>query len=684
MPPPSSPNPLLRLALDRTIPFDAIKAEHIEPAITELIVQARAALDELVEAAGPRTFANTLGKLEAATERLDLVMGVVDHLEGVATTPELRAAFNAVQPKVSAFQSQIPMSPGIWGAIGAFAETDEAAQLAGERRRLLDKTVSEFKRSGALLDPAGKARLSAIEVELAQLTLRFSQNVLDATNAFELVVDDAAKLAGLPDSAIAAARASAEQKGLAGYRLTLQAPSYIPAMTYLDDASLREALYRASSTRATSGALDNRPLVSAIVELRSEKAKLLGYATFADLVCEDRMAKTGEAARRFVQTLRDRTRPYFEQENEALLAYRRRLEGSSAPELAPWDVSYYAEKLRRERYDYDEEALRPYFPLDHVLAGAFSIAERLYGVRIEPWPDAPVWNSTVRAYRIDEADGAPCSSFYVDVFPREDKRDGAWMHGLISTVQRERGPNDRHIAVLAANFTPPSGDRPALLSHREVETLFHEFGHLMHHASSQVGLRTLAGTNVARDFVELPSQLMENWCWERQALALFARHVDTNEPIPGAMFERMSAARTYRAANAMMRQLGFAELDLALHMDWDASQGGDIIEYARQILADHSPAPLPADYAMVCGFSHLFASSVGYAAGYYSYKWAEVLDADAFSRFKEEGIFSRDAGLAFRTHVLARGDAEEPMELYRRFMGREPTLDALLERSGLL
>jgi oligopeptidase A len=683
MPNPSSPNPLLRLAPDRTIPFDSITAEHVEPAVTELIERARARLDELARASGPRSFANTLAALEAATERLELAMGVVEHLEGVATTPELRAAFNAIQPRVSAFFSQIPLSPEIWGTLTAFAKTDEAAKLTGERRRLLDKTMAEFRRSGAELDPAGKARLSAIEVELAELTLKFSQNVLDATNAFELVVDDATKLAGLPDSALAAARESAKQKGLAGYRLTLQAPSYIPALTYLDDAALREALYRASSTRATAGALDNRPLVRAIVELRREKATLLGYATFADLVCEDRMAKTGEAARRFVQTLRERTRPFFAAENEALLAYRRQLEGPSAPELAPWDVSYYAEKLRRERYDYDEEALRPYFPLDSVLSGAFSIAERLYGVRVEPWADAPVWGSTVRAYRIDEEDETPCSSFYVDVFPREDKRDGAWMHGLVSTVRVTRGPNDRHVAVLAANFTPPSGERPALLTHREVETLFHEFGHLMHHASSRVGLRTLAGTNVARDFVELPSQIMENWCWERDALALFARHVDTNEPIPSAMFDRMSAARTYRAANAMMRQLGFAELDLALHMDWEPSRDGDITAYARQILGEHSPAPLPADYAMICGFSHLFASPVGYAAGYYSYKWAEVLDADAFSRFKEEGIFSREVGLAFRTELLARGDGADPMELYLRFMGREPKLDALLERSNL-
>jgi oligopeptidase A len=674
-------NPLLDLRFP--VPFDRIRAEHVEPGIRELLAAARGRLDALVAPGGPkpRTFESTMAALEATTERLELAVEVVEHLEGVATSPELRAAWSAVQPEVSAFFSSIAMNAEVWAAIKEFSATDEAKALDGARRRYLDKTMADFRRSGADLDPAGKERLSAIEVELAQLTLKYGQNVLDSTNAFEIVVTDASRLAGMPPSAIEAARESAAAKGLAGYRLTLQAPSYLPVMTYLDDAAIREEMWRASSTRATEGALDNRPLVSRIVELRREKAALIGYASFADLICEDRMAKCGDAARRFVQTLRERTEPFFARENEELAAFRREVQGPDAPALQPWDVGYWSEKLRRARFDFDDEALRPYFALDRVLQGVFAIAGQLYGVTIEPWEGAPTWHPDVRAYSIREESGAVAASFYADVFPREEKRDGAWMHGLISALG-ERG-DGRHLEILAANFTPPVGGGPALLRHREVETLFHEFGHLIHHASSKVDIRTLAGTNVARDFVELPSQIMENWCWEREALDLFARHHETGAAVPAELFERMRAARTFRAANAMMRQLGFAEVDLALHTDWDPARHGDLVAYAREIMQRAAPAPLPADYAMICSFGHLFASPVGYAAGYYSYKWAEVLDADAFSRFLEGGIFSRSVGQDFRDHILSRGDSEDPAELYRRFMGREPRLDALLERDGL-
>ncbi len=677
---PTATNPLLDLGFP--IPFDRIRAEHVEPGLRALVAEARARLAALVADTRPRTFETTLGALEAATEPLELAVELVEHLEGVATTPELRAAWSAVQPEASSFFSGIALDAGLWAAIKAYAATDEARALTGERRRFLDKVVADFRRSGADLDAAGKERLRAIDVELAQLTLRYGQNDLDSTNAFDVVVDDPARLAGLPPSEIAAAGERAAQKGVEGYRLTLQMPSYLPAMTYLDDASLREALYRGNATRATEGEHDNRGLVRRILELRREKATLLGYSDFADLVCEDRMAKTGKAARAFVEELQRRAAPHFERENAELHAFRREIEGPGAPGLAPWDVAYYAEKLRRARYDFDEEELRPYFSLERVLEGAFSVASRLYGVRIEPWEGAPVWHTDVRAFRVAEEGGGSGACFYVDVFPREEKRGGAWMHGLISaTGARAHGP---HLEILAGNFSPPVAGAPALLRHREVETLFHEFGHLMHHASSEVRIRSLAGTNVARDFVELPSQIMENWCWEREALDLFALHHETGAPIPDETFRRMRAARSFRAANAMIRQLGFAEVDLALHTDWDPKKDPDVVAYARAILDRSSPARLPADHAMICGFSHLFASPVGYAAGYYSYKWAEVLDADAFTRFLDAGIFSRDIGRSFRQTILARGDSEDPAELYRRFMGREPRLEALLAREGLV
>ncbi len=678
----SSPadNPLLALA--DPLPFDRVRGEHVEPAVSAILAEARARLDALASSTGERTYENTLGALEAITERLELCMSVVGHLEAVATTPALRAAFNAVQPEVSTFYSSLALSAGVWAALKAYAQTPEAAALTGTRRRFLDKTIADFRRNGADLDAAGKTRLAAIDVELATLTLRYAQNVLDATNAYEVLVDDEALLAGLPEQAVAAARESAAQKGVAGWRFTLQAPSYTPVLTYLDDGSVREKLYRAFTTRGSAdGPLDNRAIVSRILALRREKATLLGFATFADLVLEDRMAKTGTAARRFVGVLHEETASFFARENEALHAFRRELEGPSAPELAPWDVGYYAEKMRRARFDFDEEALRPYFPLDRVLSGLFEIAHRLYGVRVEPWEGAPVWHPSVRAFVLREPDGATSAAFYVDVAPRESKRDGAWMQGLYTAVPGESG-HPRHLEVLAGNVTPPLEGRPALLSHREVETMFHEFGHLMHHAASLVAVRGLAGTAVAWDFVELPSQIMENWCWEREALDLFARHWQTGETLPEAMLERMRAARTFRAANAMMRQLGFAEVDLAMHMEARPPEHASDVDWSRTILQRFSAARMPEDHAMIAAFPHIFGSPVGYAAGYYSYKWAEVLDADAFSRFKREGLFNPAVGAAFRGGILALGDSADPMELYRGFMGREPTIHALLERDG--
>ncbi len=681
MPSADTDNPLLDLA--DPLPFDRIRGEHVEPAIRALLAEAQGRLDALARGSGgARTYDDTLGALEGVTERLELAMSVVSHLESVATTPELRKAYNDVQPEVSAFESSIVLSEGVWTALQGFAATGEARALDGPRRRFCDKTIAHFRRNGAGLDEAGKRRLSEIDVEIATLALKYGQNVLDATNAFELVVDDRARLAGLPEQAVEAARESAAQRGLAGWRFTLQAPSYLPALTYLDDAALRERLYRAYNSRAASGDLDNGPVVAKILDLRREKANLLGFASFADLVLEDRMAKTGGAARRFIDLLREKTEPFFAKENADLLAFRSEVAGAGLPEMMPWDVTYYAEKLRRARFDFDEEALRPYFPLARVIEGIFEVARRLYGVRVEPWEGAPVWHPSVRAYVLREADGSTGAAFYVDVAPRESKRDGAWMHGLFTAVPGEPRPRiGRHIEVLAGNLTPPLGDRPALLSHREVETLFHEFGHLMHHASSRVPVRSLAGTAVAWDFVELPSQIMENWCWEREALDLFARHHETGAPIPDELLSRMRAARTFRSANAMMRQLGFAETDLALHMD---PRPADVVEYARAIMARFSPVRLPDDHAMIASFSHLFASPVGYAAGYYSYKWAEVLEADAFSRFRREGLFSPEVGAAFRGGVLARGDSEDPAVLFRDFMGRDPRLDAILERDGLV
>jgi len=670
-----SENPLL--SINFHVPFDRIQAGHVEPGVRELIARAQSHIDRIAGDDAPRSFDNTMLALEKSTDNLDYALAVVRHLESVATTPELRAAWNAVEPETSAFYSQIPLNEGLWKQLQRYSATADAKSLEGTRQRFLKKTLDSFRRHGAELDPAGKKRMAEIDVELTKITTKYSENVLDSTNAFELIITDEAQLAGLPPSAIDAARQSAQQKNAAGWRFTLQAPSYIPVMTYLDDRAVRERLYRAFAARATEPERDNRPLLGRILELRREKARLLGFADFADFVLEDRMAHKGAAALKFLEDLKVKTDPFFAKENAALEAF-------AGQKLEPWDVGYWAEKQRRALYDFDEEELRPYFPAERVVEGMFGIVERLYGIEVRQQTGVPVWHPDVRYYEVRDRGGALIGAFYADWFPRESKRDGAWMEAFITGHYIGGNRCEPHLGCICGNLTPPIGDKPALLTHREVETIFHEFGHLLHHVLSRVEVRSLAGTSVAWDFVELPSQIMENWCWEREALNLFARHYQTGEAIPEDLFGKMLRARTYRGANVQMRQLGFGFVDLKLHCEYDPARDGDVLAYARDIIQPFSAAKLPENYAMIAAFTHLFSSPVGYGAGYYSYKWAEVLDADAFTRFRDEGIFSSEIGGAFREHILSKGDSEDPAVLYRRFMGRDPDPDALLVRSGLV
>jgi oligopeptidase A len=672
-----SENPLLSISFE--VPFDRILPEHVAPAVEALLEKATKNLEAIEQVSGARTYANTLHPLDHATEALEIAMGVVGHLESVANTQELRDAYNSVRPEVSAFYAGIPLRAGLWAALQDFAASDDAKALRGPRARYLDKTLEEFRRSGAELADEGKERLQAISRELAELTSRFSQNVLDDTAKYELVIDDQTRLAGLPTAAIEAARHAAKEKGLEGYRFTLHAPSLVPVLTYLDDRDIREQLWRAYNSRASGGDNDNRDIIESVLRLRREQAKLLGYEEFAALVLEDRMAHDTRTAQAFIEQLHDKTTPFFEQETRALHKFAKQHLGSYET-LEPWDVGYASEKQRKALYDFDEEALRPYFPINGVIDGLFETANRLYGVAITPNSKLPTWHSDVRAFDIVDASGEHLASFYADLYPRQEKRGGAWMNSFITGTLRGSKLSP-HLALICTNVTPPLGERPALLSHGEVTTLFHEFGHLLHHCLSRVEVRTLAGTNVAWDFVELPSQIMENWCWERAALNTFARHYETREEIPEDLFQKMRRARAYRAASATMRQLGFAAVDLALHVRYDGSS--NVLDYARDIMQAYAPTPYPKEYAMLASFLHLFSSSVGYAAGYYSYKWAEVLDADAFTRFQGEDIFSRDIGDKFRRCVLEKGNSEDPMDLYKAFMGREPSLDALMERSGL-
>ncbi len=677
----SAGNPLLQIRIP--VPFRDVRAEHVEPAIDELLATAQSRLDAIGRAA--RTYDGTLGALDLATSELDFAMAVISHLEAVIGTPEIRSAYSAIVPRVTEFYSRLLLSEPLYGALRELAETGEAKKLDGARKRYLDKTLADFRRNGAELGAEDKARLAQIDVALGELTLKFAQNVVDATASFEVVVEDEASLSGLPEGAVEAARKNAEERGRKGYRFTLQAPSFGPVLTFAEDRALRERLYRAHVTRASGagpggGTNDNRERVKEILRLRQERATLLGFPNFADLATDDRMAKNGRTALAFVSMLRERLMPAFERENDELRAFAKS-RGHDGP-LEAWDVAFWAEKQRRALYDFDEETLRPYFPLDRVRAGLFEVAQSLYGIRIEEEKAAPVWHEDVAAYGVYDESGKHVGSFYLDLFPRETKRGGAWMGGLVDRLPGTSSERE-NVAVVVANVTPPRAGKPALLNHREVQTFFHEFGHLMHHVLSEVPIRSMSGTRVVSDFVELPSMIMENWCWESEALDRFARHCDTGGPIPSEIKDRMLRARTYRAANALMRQLGFSTVDMLLHTTYSPERDGDVMSFARDVFARFSPTPLVPEYAMITSFDHLFGAPYGYAAGYYSYQWSEMLEADAFRRFREAGILSRSEGERFRRIILARGDTEDPAELYRTFLGRDPDVAALLTRLGI-
>ena len=667
-------NPLL--TGERPIPFDRIGPEHVVPAIREALSRATAELEAVIALShGERTYANTVHELEEVGERVGDVVRPVAHLHSVMSTPELREAYESVLPEVSAFFARIPLDARLWEAVKAYAASGEARSLTGVRARHLEKVVRSFERAGADLPPAQKTRVEALRVELSRISTEFSNHVLDATNAWELVITDEAELEGLPESALAQARAAAQARGIDGWRFTLQFPSYQPFMQYAARRDLRRRMHEAYMNRASSGEHDNRPLVRRILELRRELAGILGFAHYADLVLEESMAGTGARAIAFEEDLTARTRPVWLAEMAHLEAFAR--EELQIDPMEPWDVQYVTERLRLARYDYDAESLRPYFPLDRVLEGLFEITRHVFGVQVRPRELRQVWHPEVRFYDVLDEDGTLLGGFYVDWFPRESKRGGAWMNGLKIGGPRPHGWEPA-TALIAANVSPPEGGRPALLTRREVETVFHEFGHLLHHVLSRVEVSALAGTRVPSDWVELPSQIMENWTWERPALDLFARHWETGEPIPEELFRKMTAARTYTGAWHQMRQLGFGTLDLDLHVRFDPATDGDPIERSREVMGRFHTHPRFAQDHFVASFSHIFSG--GYAAGYYSYLWSAVLEADAFTRFQREGLFSREVGRDFVEHVLSQGDAEDPAELFRRFMGRDPDPEALLRR----
>lgn len=666
-------------------------SDKVVPSIEAALADAQAAVDAIaIRDLATLTYENTFLALERATETLNYAWGKVTHLQSVADSPALRDAHNAMLPAVSAFFAGIPLNASLWERLKTFAATPAADALTGIHRRHLDETVEEFRQAGADLPDDRRARLEALQTELAEITQKYGENVLDATNAWESVVTDPECLRGLPAHAVAAARRAAEGKGLGSsekpaWRFTLHMPSQEPVMMYAEDESLRREVWTAATAVGARAPHDNAALVQKILALRDEKARLLGKPHFADLVLARRMAGSGQRALDFIDDMRGRAHAAFVRECAELEGFKARKTGGTRSALKAWEVGYWAEKLRRERYDFDDEVLRPYLPMDRVIQGLFDLAGRVFGLVINESPagKVEVWHPEVKFYDLHDAGGRHLGSFYADWHPRESKRGGAWMGYLVTGGPQPDGTRAPHLGYICGNLTPPAEGKPALLTHDEVETIFHEFGHLLHHLLGEVEIKSLNGVNVAWDFVELPSQIMENWCWERESLDLFARHHETGAAIPGEVFQKMTAARNFRSACATIRQVQFARMDLLLHMRASEFAASDIEAHARALVADCMIPTEPPARTIVKRFGHLFSDPVGYAAGYYSYKWAEVLDADAFTRFKHEGVFSPKVGADFVEHILSKGNSHEPAELYRRFMGRDPDISALLVRSGL-
>ena len=681
--------------------WNELTPERIRTDITLALEQAEKGLEEIrKQNTESINFENTIKALERSTLRLNQAWGLVVHLDSVCNSPELREAHNEMLPSVTAFQAKITLDPELWRAIKICVQNSEELDLDPIDRRLMDEIVKDFEESGANLSDEKRKRLEEISSELAKATQSFSENVLDATNDWSITATEESELAGLPNSAKSSARQTAieklgKEKGSSAWVFTLHAPSMLPVLQYSDNEDLRRAVWSASDQLCVEEPFQNEPLIREILKLRQERAEILGKSDFADVALARRMAGKGSKADEFVDEILNKALPFCKKENEELEIFKAEKTGNPTDLLEPWEVGYWSEKLKKDRYDIDDEDLRPYFPIQSVLSGMFELASRIFGLEIverstksgdttrkiegdnEP---VSVWHSEVRFYDLlDDQENKLLGSFYADWHPRSSKRGGAWMN-FLRTAEKE---DETHLGLICGNLTAPNPDSPALLTHYEVQTIFHEFGHLLHHLCGKVKHPSLNGVNVAWDFVELPSQIMENWCWQRESLDLFARHHETGEPIPEELFQKMLKARNFFQGNATIRQMAFSKLDLFLHREWAKNMNGGLEDSLQSKLKAFLPKRKSTPRTIALRFSHLFSSPIGYAAAYYSYKWAEVLDADAFTRFESDGVMNRKTGLEFREQILSKGNAQSPDQLYQNFMGRAPKVDALLKRSGL-
>lgn len=673
-------------------PFDQISPDQVIPAMTQLLAESAQALSELESQVTP-TWEGLVVPLTQLEERLTWTWGIIGHLMGVKNSPELRAAYETVQPQVVQFFNQLSQSQPLYQAFTALRESKDWERLAPAQQRIVEANLQEAQLAGVGLVGAAKERFNQIQQELAELSTQFSNHVLDATQAFKLKLTEPEEIAGLPPSALSlaaqTARAQGEESATAEagpWVLTLDYPSYLPVLKYSQRRDLREKLYRAFITRASSGEFDNNPLIERILSLRQELAHILGYQTYAEISLVRKMAPSVEAVEQLLEDLRKVGYPAAQSELDDLKAF------AQIGDLQPWDISYWAEKQRQEKFDLDSEALRPYFPLPQVLNGLFELAHRVLGVTITPADgETPVWNPDVRYFRVADETGDAIAFFYLDPYSRPaDKRGGAWMNvcvGRAKMTQEGKSYTRLPVAYLICNQSPPVEDKPSLMTFDEVTTLFHEFGHGLQHMLTQVDYPGAAGiNNVEWDAVELPSQFMENWCYDRVTLFGMAKHYATGESLPEAEYQKLLNARNYLTASGLLRQIHFSLLDLELHHRYQP--GGTVtIREIRDRLAQTTTIlpPLPED-AFLCAFGHIFAG--GYAAGYYSYKWAEVLSADAFAAFEEAGLDNEVAvvatGKRFRDTVLALGGSVHPMEVFKTFRGREPKTEPLLQHSGLL
>jgi peptidyl-dipeptidase Dcp len=669
----------------QTAPFDKVTNDDYMPALKEGIKQARKEVAAITSSKEEPTFDNTIVALERTGDLLGKVTSVLFNLNSAETTPDLQKIVKEASPMLTEYGNDVTLNQKLYARIKSVYDKRASLKLDPESDMLLEKAYKRFARNGANLDEKGKERLRAIDKELSQLSLQFGENVLNETNEFSMLVTDPKELAGLPDYVLEAAKSTAKKQGkegesTSGYVFTLQAPSYGPFMQYADNRELRKKLYMAFNGRGFHGDKnDNSSIIKKIVDLRYERANLLGYPTHADFVLEESMAGSRAKVQSFLDELVGYARPAAEKQLTELTTYAK-ANGFTEDKLQAWDNSYYAEKLKKEKYDLDDETLKPYFKLDNVLDGAFMVANKLYGITFKERKDIPIYNPEVRTFDVFDKDGKFVSVFYGDYFPRAGKRSGAWMND-IQGQKIENNQNIRPQIINVCNFTRPTDSKPSLLTFYEVTTLFHEFGHGLHGMLANGKYESLSGTSVPRDFVELPSQVMENWCYDSEALKLFAKHYQTGEVIPNELIEKIRASQNFLAGLANMRQLRFGLVDMYYH--GQKPTGESITEVENRVDSVANLFPRVDGVAFSPAFSHIFAG--GYSAGYYSYKWSEVLDADAFEFFKEKGgLDNKAAADSFRKNVLEKGGSERPMELYKKFRGREPSPKAMLRRSGLI